>query len=68
MKESETVKKFNELKKRAAIVGITLITAKNNASFSFINVPKVPDYTLFLYDLHDVDKFLHGYELGYRSS
>ena len=61
--EAETIEKYKELYERSAGFGLVLKT--DGEAFTF-NVPKA-DGLIILKKLSDVENFVRGYELGYKS-
>ncbi len=65
MNQAEIITNYKDLYKRAEAVGLTLKTELN--FFAFNNVPGSNGQIQFD-DLYQLQRFLRGYELGYKSS
>lgn len=66
MIEAEVIRSYEEIKERAKAVGLSINTDLNN-KFTIPDVPKA-NGLICLQKLKDLDNFIHGYELGYKSN
>ncbi len=65
MNEVETINIYESIRKRAASVGITVKT-DTLQKFTIADVPKA-NGLICMDTIKDLDNFVYGYELGYKS-